>query len=344
MKCPLRQSCHGHDKFVYLISKLRDKHAAMFKLSLFITTLLGMTATCAWAKPASEADLIAATETAHEIGLFLQGLPQKPANVAIFDVRVNFPIDPGFASVLEAEVIRTLREEQSTTMTSCFECRAPQIEIRDDKLVVRKGIPDQAAMGRLAKATGADSFMMLNISHTRFSLVTEVTLYQASDGTALGAKQIRIPALDWSEAGLQLILAAGPSSLSGGQSVFGNNTAIPFSAHLAALEEVGFGKAGLVLGGAGGPAGNLAYITPTIAWRNAYGTSGIYSLKSLGGGFGTSNGVGVIAVRADYTLMLGSFTVAGAEAVLLSPAPSQSNTGQPLSFVLSAFIGFNFGR
>ena len=54
------------------------------------------------------------------------------ANVAIFDVRVNPPMDPNFAEIVEGEVVRVLRDQKSITVINCFDCRAPKVEVRED--------------------------------------------------------------------------------------------------------------------------------------------------------------------------------------------------------------------
>jgi len=298
----------------------------------------------AQARPLTETDVLAASLTAGELGLYIDNLEKKPNNVAVFDVRVNAPLDPNFAEVIEGEIVRVLRDTKSITVMNCFQCRVPRVEVRDDKLVVKKGMPDQESLAKFGKELSVDSFLMIDVYRTRFSLITQVTLLQAMDGTIIGTTQIKVPALEWSEAGMLIMADAGPALAGGGNPTTSSSTPnYNYSIDLAILEEVGFGKAGLVFGGVGGPSGGLAYVTPTVAWRGRFGAFGISSLTSLGLGFGLSDNVGGIAARAAYTVLLGSFTVIGAEAVGMMPiGTNQGNT--PLTSAFSLFIGFSLGR
>ena len=180
------QSCHHRAKFVYQFLEGRAKHAAM-KSIIIMGIGLGLLGIGGgvWARTPNEADLLAGTLTADEIGTFFDKLEKKPTNVAVFDVKVNAPLDQSFAEALEGEIVRVLRESRTITIMNCFECRTPRMEVREDKLMVKKGMPDQASITQLGKQLGVDSFMMLEVFRTRFSLVTQVTLVQASEVQSL---------------------------------------------------------------------------------------------------------------------------------------------------------------
>lgn len=136
-------------------------------------------------------------------------------------------------------------------------------------------------------------------------------------------------------------LALGPSSISGGTGV--RSDIFSLGAHVAVLEEVGFGKAGLVIGGAGGGAGGLGYVVPTLGWRGRFGSYGVSSLRSLGVGFGFSDEAGGIAVRGAYTLMLGTFTSVGVDVIGLVPLQKPEGRN-PVNFAATVFIGITLGR
>jgi hypothetical protein len=339
-----RQSCHQPAKFVYQFLMGRAKHAAMKSIIIMVICMAALAlGEGVWARTPTEADLLAGTLTAEEIGTFFEGLPKKPSNVAIFDIKVNPPLDQSFGEALEGEVVRVLRDSRVISIMNCFECRSPRMEVREDKLVVKKGTPDQASITQLGKQLGVDSFLILEVFRTRFSLVTQVTLMQASDGAILGTKQIRIPALDWSDAGLQILIGVGPSIVSGGTPAASNAQNYSLGGHIAALEEVGFGKAGLLVGGVGGPSGGFGYVTPTVAWRGRWGSTGIYSLKEFGAGFGVSDSVGGVALRVSYALMLGSFTMFGVDFAGMVPM-SSAGSHNPVTTAGTVFIGFSLGR
>ena len=74
MNFPLRQGCHADAKFVYQFLFRRAKHATMKTSSaarlgwpLFLAA-----AQSSWARPPTEADFLAGTITADEIGQFFR--------------------------------------------------------------------------------------------------------------------------------------------------------------------------------------------------------------------------------------------------------------------------------
>jgi hypothetical protein len=334
----LCQNCHDTDNFVHRF--ISPKTILGSLLAVWIT----FNASFVFARPPTESEFNAATLSAEEVALFFEKLEKKPSNVAIFDVKVNHPLDPSFAEAVEGEVVRVLKESKAISLINCSECRAARLEVRNDKLVIRKGITDQATMKDLAKELGVDSFLRLEIFRTRFTLITQITLQQASDGQILGSHQIKIPALDWSDAGMLVLLSVGPSVVSGGTGDAGGSSGnFHFGAHVGVLEEVGFGKAGLIVGGAGGPSGGLGYVVPTLGWRGRFGSYGVYSLRSLGIGFGYSDDTGGIALRGSYNVMLGTFTTVGVDAVALVPLQRQAERN-PINFAATLFIGISLGR
>jgi hypothetical protein len=252
-------------------------------------------------------------------------------------------MDPSFGDYLEGEINRLLRDSQAIAIIQCNECRTPQIEVRDDKLVVKKGSPDNATLAQIGKKLGVDSFLSLEVFRTRFAITTNVNLVQASDGTILESKQMKVPALDWSDDGLQIIVAGGPAQTSGGLEVNSGQNNFSTAGHLFLFEEVGFGKAGFAASAIAGPPGHLYSLTPAVAWRSRFGTTGIYSLKTLGLGFGTSDGMGGVSARADYTLMLGSFTTLGANVTTFSPIGAKDDH-KPILASFNFYVGFSIGR
>jgi hypothetical protein len=316
----------------------------MLKSIRFVLFILGLSL-CgpAWSKTLTETELLAGTMTAEQIGDFLGGLERKPTNLAIFQIKLSNGMDPSLGEYLEGEINRVLRDSQSISMIQCNECRTPQIEVREDKLVVKRGSPDNETLAKIGKQLGVDSFLAVDVFRTKFSITTNVNLVQASDGSVLYSKQVKVPALDWSDDGLQIIIAGGPAQTSGGLSADSTQNKFSTAGHFFLFEEVGFGKAGFGVSSISGPTGNLVTLTPAVAWRSRFGTTGIYSLKTLGVGFGTSDGLGGVAFRADYSLMLGSFTTLGINFTQFSPiGPKEDH--KPISSSVNLYVGFSLGR
>jgi|GEM_PF-3105970 len=337
-----RQICRTKDKNVQLNS-LGSWARSLFSVFIFVFVFALVGSSQVWSRPPTEADFLAANLTAHELELWLASLQTKPNTIAIFQIKAEHPLDPSFADVIEGEIAKRIQQSRTVALLNCFECRTPRLEVREDKLVIKKGIPDQAAMTKIGKSMGVDSFLFVQVFRTRFSLVSQVSLLQASDGTMIGSEQITVPSLDWSEAGLQLILAGGLSTMSGGRSdsVEGNHSSL----HFSALEEIGFGKAGLIVGAGGGPRGTINYVTPAIGWRGRFGTSGIYSLKSLGVGYGISNSAAGLALRLEYSVFLGTFATAGVNLLAFNPVGNERlSENRPITSAITLFVGFSLGR
>lgn len=347
MTFPLRQKCHIADRFVYQKLSTRYRRPTTNRkgkmTSLYLIFAMLIFPLFSSAKALTETELLAGTLTAEQIGDNLASLPKIPTNTAIFSIKLSSGIDPSFGDYLESETNRILRENHSISLVQCFECRSPQIEVRDDKLVVKKGAPDVATLAKLGKQLTVDSFIKMEVFRTKFSITTEITLLQASDGAILYTNQIRVPALDWTDDGLQLILGLGPAQTTGGYQDAPDPNRYSTIGHLFIYEEVGFGKAGFAISSLNGSLGKLYTLTPAVGWRARFGTTGIYSLKSLGLGFGTSDGITGGVVRLDYALMLGSFTALGVNWTGFSPFGNKDNKA-PILSTFNFYVGFNFGR
>lgn len=158
----LCQNCHDTDNFVHRFVRLRTFLYGISTVFFILFSSLISIGT-AHAKPPTESEFTAATLSAEEVAIFFEKLEKKPSNVAIFDVKVNHPLDPSFAEAMEGEVVRVLKDTKAISLVNCPECRSPKLEVRNDKLVIRKGMTDQASMKDLAKELGVDSFLKLEI-------------------------------------------------------------------------------------------------------------------------------------------------------------------------------------
>ena len=299
----------------------------------------------AWAKSPTEAEFLAASIVADDLAHWVANLPTRPTSLGVFYVRTNAPLDSEFAGALESILVQALQANANLQVSVCAECRTPQVEVREDRLIVRRGAPDQKAFLQFGKLLGVDSFLTVDVYRTPISLMMNATIYQASSGQIVGSEQFRAPAVEWSDSAMQVLIAAGPAFVTGGKTVDSNTRDFSFSGSLSLLEEIGQGtKGGLTLGGVGaGGQGALLYATPVLGWRGRFGKSGVQTLKSGGLGFGYSNDAGGVAGRLGYDIFVGSFTNIGADVVGLFPVNAPSGA-RPVNAAFGIHLGFSVGR
>lgn len=294
----------------------------------------------AQAEASSEAEVLAAEITSERIASWIAEMPNRPGSIAIFAIKPTAPLTAAYSALLEAELTRAIKKQNSVTLSVCLECRAPQIKAEGDNLVITKGMPDAEAMRDLSKKSGAQAFLMLSLFRTPFAVVSEVTLHKAETAEILAVEQFRVPAFELGNASLLLMLEGGVGRLIGAHPVKNSDT-IPFTLGFTALEELGFGKGGLAVGGVfAGEDGNLGYIAPTIGMRSRFGATPVTSLTSFGAGFGYTGEKAGVALRGTFNVFIGTFTVLGIDAVYLVPVSGLVETAKP---TLSGYFGVHLG-
>lgn len=309
-------------------------------ICMLVVLVLG---SLAQARQPTEADFLAARVISEDFAHWVSGLPNRPSSLGIFYIRTNAPFDMEYASVIESNLVKALQTEPNIQIASCNDCRTPQVEVRDDRLIIKKGAPDNKSLTELGKKLGVDSFLMADVYRTPISVIMNATIYQASSGQVVAAEEFKAPALDWSDSAMLVVINAGPAIVNGGRESTTTNNEFQYLASLSVLEEIGFGKGGLALGGVGAASkGNLFYADPTIGWRGHFGKTNIQSLLSVGVGYGYSNNVGGVSGRAAYEIFIGSFTNVGVEAVGMMPL--RNGDSQPIGTAIGLHMGFSLGR
>lgn len=339
-----------------------DNHAVIENLNRCSTTIVShgcarivqrfalvlmfcMPAAVAQASP-SESELQAAVILGTDVGIWFEALPNRPRSVGIFSVRISAPLDPEYSTIIEAEVVKNMRQAApQTQILSCLECRTPQVKVVGDRLTITKGSPNLESMQELAKKTGAETFLALDVFRTRLSVQVQATIYQASSAEIITTEQFKIPALNLNDASMQISLMAGPGLPFGGRELGSGESAEALGANFMILEELGFGKGGLNIGAvfAGGQ-GQMFYAVPTLGWRGRFGSSAVHTLFDVGLGYGFANDSAKgIAASLGYAVFLGSITSIGLRSALLLPL-SAPNTAQPLLGGVTLQIGLSLGR
>ncbi len=297
------------------------------------TLALSLYSWSAVARQPEEAEFMAAEKIGEDVSDWIAGLERRPTSIGIFNVYSNYPLDGDFSTVVETEIMKSLANRDFQNVTSCSECRANNVSVVNDRVVVSKGAPDMEALKRIGKSQPVETFLMVEVYRTKLSVIAHAVLYYNPSGILISAQRFRVTAVSFSDASTQVVLTAG----------FGMNlglnpapTELGTAVNLSLLEEMGFAKGGLVLGGAFGGGGSLMYLCPTLAFRGRFGHGGIAWLLGIGAGYGMGGGSKGLMTHASYDLTLGSLAVIGLEFTYFLPTPTVANT-------LTGFAGVHFG-
>lgn len=288
------------------------------------------------ARPPDDSEIKAAPLLASEIGRWVRRLSNAPKSVGIFNIFSNTPLDQDYSSMVEAEIITALKREDIADVSSCSECRTPQVVLQGEKLIIRKGTPDAETLEKLGERHPVESFMVVDINRTSFYVIAQVTLYQNPSGSVLAAERFEIPAIKIDESSVQVLFTGGIGN------TLGAAAGAPFSTAFALgiYEELGFGKGGLTLGTVmGGSAGTLIYVNPSVTFRNRFGVSAVTWSFNIGAGLGLLSGGKGIAMRGAFDVYLGSWSVVGVEALYYLPETTATMKG-----FVGLHLGFSIGR
>lgn len=297
----------------------------------------------AQARPPSEAEILAATIMAEEVSQWILKLEKRPNSIGIFEVRVGEPLGSEYATLVESTLMSQFSNKNEVKLISCIECRLPQVAVKGDKLVVTRGMPDANAIQEFGKSSQMESVLNIEIMRTKFNVIGLFTLYQANNAQIVASKVFKVPALDFGDAAFQIMFTGGTGIPLGGKES-GPKDPSPFylGGTLSLLEEIGMGKGGIAIGGNfSALKGNLLYVLPTLGFRSRMGATGLYSLTTVGLGYGISRGFGGIAVRGAYQLFLGTFTTLGIEATFFQPISRSQEDSQNDS--VKGSLGVNLG-
>lgn len=295
-----------------------------------------------------EGDFLASDLLAGEMAQWINGLENRPNSVALYATKARAGIGAEFSELLESKVIGALRSSEEVKVIQCFECRTPQLELLEDRLIVKKGASDAKSMRELSGKLGTESLLVMEIYRTKLAIFVQAMLYSASNGDLLASRAFRAPSLQWYESAMLIKLTVGPGVANGGKervSVSPTDSESEFgvTSSLAILEEIGFGKGGLLLSyHAHAEKGYLGIVAPTLGWRGYFRGSNIYTLKSISLGFAESNNSKGLGGNLGYDVFIGSFTNVGLAASFFGGKGGVKNEA-PIRSVISAHIGLNFG-
>lgn len=303
-------------------------------LAVLGTWLLGFGLTSAHARAPEDAEFYAAARLGERIAEWIHEMERRPNSVGIFSVHTNYPLENDYSGIVETELLKNLAAKEFANVMSCTECRAPQVTVADQRLIITKGAPDLEMLKKIGERQPVETFLTVDIYRTKISILAQVVLYENPTGKVMAAERFRIPAVAFSDSSVQILATLGAGKVFAGLPS-NENTGMTMAASIGLLEELGFGKGGLTLGGVFGPGSTLIYINPTFGFRGRMGSSALAWALTLGAGYGFTAQAKGISLRTSYELFLGSLAVVGAEIDYLVPERSVQT--------LQGYIGFHIG-
>lgn len=291
----------------------------MFLLSLFLCSPIAFA-------DDSAADIDALTLIGEDVAYWWGKIPkEKPLSISVLHVGVNQKVNNDFGALTESVILASFASDKNTKAIACFECRRPDIVVKDDRLIITKGVPNQEALRILAKKLDLEAFATIILTKTVFSLRALVTVHLASTGEIFASKEFSVSNVAFFDASMQFLVASGLQwdiPLSNAQY---ERTQVPLGIDFTWLQAVGkHTRVGLNAGTTLlARTGNLGYLTPRIAWKIQLGRSAFSLVPGVQTGFGfripstiedaidTKFAFGLVA-GASLDLFLGQFFFIGA--------------------------------
>lgn len=248
-----------------------------------------------------ERDLSAAKLMSIDLAKWWENLPEpRPKSVAIASVSISSDMDPVFSGAIESLVLRALSEKQGlVSVQACFECRTPRVHVKDDSLVVTKGIPNRATLLELGKAVATESFMEIEVTRNGDSLLTRVTVVKIPSGEIYASEVLTIPDSALKNGGFELIVKAGLRFELNSKPDYPVSFPVPIGVDILVLDQITKStKAGIALGATIFPTtGSFGYVMPTLAWRIQFGRTPLSLLPMIQGGIGIREGLSNLDVE-----------------------------------------------
>ncbi|MBI4404428.1 MAG: hypothetical protein HY537_09720 [Deltaproteobacteria bacterium] len=312
---------------------LQKMHGRKSVISLLSFTFLCF-ANYSFGRTPDEAEFRAAESLGEDIARWISKLERPPTSLGIFSVNSNFPLEQDYSRIVERELMKHLVNRGVRNVTGCPECRAAQVNVHDERVIISKGAPDLDTLRMIGKKMPVETFLMVDIYRTKIAVIALASLYQNPSGSILGVERFTAPALSLTDASVQLIFTLGPGKIITGKG--SEATGLPYAGNLTLVEELGFGKGGLNLGGVIGNGTTLIYLNPTLLLRGRFGASHLAWSTAFGVGYGFTAEARGLSLRGAFEIYLGSFTIIGLEGMYFLPSDSSVNT-------LNSYAGFHIG-
>jgi len=286
------------------------------------------------ARPPEEAELQAASVLGEDIARWVVKREPKLRSLGIYYVHSNVPLDQDFSQIVETEISKNLAQLELNEISSCAECRSPQVNVMEDRLVISRGAPDTETVKKMGKKYPVEAFLMVEIYRTKLAVTAQAMLIGNPSGQLMDGERFKVAALNMNDTSAQVMGSIGLGKIISGRG--SSSSDMSTSGNLLLLEELGFGKGGLNLGGISGEGSSLFYINPTILFRGRFSTSMVSYGASFGFGYGFASESKGFSARTSLDLFLGTMSLVGIEGVYFFPSNSSAET-------IKSFVGFHVG-
>lgn len=313
---------------------ITKKRALLMRTSILPLICILIFSGFGYARPPEEAELQAASVLGEDIARWVVKREPKLRSLGIYYVHSNVPLDQDYAQIIETEISKNLAQMELNDVSSCAECRSPQVNVMDDRLVISRGAPDTETVKKMGKKYPVEAFLMVEIYRTKLSVTAQALLFGNPSGQLMDGERFKVAALNMNDTSAQVMGTIGLGKIISG--LGSSSSDLSTSGNLLLLEELGFGKGGLNLGGISGDGSSLFYINPTILFRGRFSTSMLSYGASFGFGYGFASDSKGFSARSSLDLFLGTLSLVGLEAVYFFPSNSAAET-------IKSFIGFHVG-
>lgn len=310
---------------------MKFRFETFFYQTIIITFL---SSSLAYSGTPDESEFQAASSMGYGIAKWISKLTPPPQSVAVFAVHANAPLDDDYAGIIENETMKSMIRRGILQVSSCAECRSPQIRVEENRVIVSRGTQDKELIKNMSKIYAVDAFLVIELYRTKLSVLAQAMLYSSQTGVLIAGEEFKEPALNFNDASVQVLLSFGPGKLLSGKGA--STTAIPLAGNLLLLEELGFGKGGLNFGSVFGGPSTFIYMNPTLAFRGKFAASTLFWSLNIGIGYAFTSEAKGISFRGAWEFYLGSLTVVGVEAMYFYPSQSVTST-------FGTYGGFHIG-
>lgn len=234
------------------------------------------------------ADIEAISLIGKQVTQWWNNLPKdKPSAISILSTNVSSNLDTNFGIISEDILLAALARASNTKAVSCFECRTPRVIVKNERLIVTKGIPNSETFRNLARELELDAFLTVFVSKTPLFLKVLITAHKAPSGEIFASKEFSVSNVSLSDTSMQFRFVSGmlwdiplrqkrdPDSL-------------PVIIDFSWIQSLGpYSRVGMSLGTfLLGQTGNLGYLRPSLGWNLQFGQSSIFLYPSISAGFG----------------------------------------------------------
>ncbi len=287
-----------------------------------------------------EGDIDAAHELGSEIAKWWEKMSEpKVRSMGVAPVKTSANLEANFGNIVESILVQNLTKEGQTRVVACPECKAPQIKVNRDRLIVTKGMPDQQARIDLAQKLEVESFLETNIVKTATSMTAQVSLIQASSGVVLAAEEFSTPNISLADTSMQLMFSLGIQYELNSPKKITTLPIAPLIIDLTLNDQVGdTARAGINLGVLVSSSSNaLAYFMPSYGWKPRLGKSQFFLMPAVQAGLVYWNQSVGFSTGASLDFFLGKNFFVGGKGLAYLPLYN-FNLNKP-----GYFAGFHFG-